>query len=257
MSSTDTSTTRLVLVLSALVLISFALAAPGYSMMIEITTKTGSPEWSTDPPTWTLIQVGDTLTTCTYLRLPPGAAIRYRRIGTNCPNEVDLQNDTSEYQYYHIGDETIQGGFLDIIADLSTEFGDITTSKAFTQDGPGCTGQDHCGVRAKLPDQEFANAVGNTSAYTELYACLQLDPDYNFYTVTFWVGAGSDPTARVEVTYGAQQETYELMPEEWVKISEFGDLVESGFTESAPSCHGLGPSATEEASWGAVKSLYR
>ena len=40
-----------------------------------------------------------------------------------------------------------------------------------------------------------------------LYACLQLDPDYSFYTVTFWVGAGSDLTARVEVTYGAGQET--------------------------------------------------
>lgn len=257
MSSMDTGTARLVLVLSVLFLILIAMAVPAYSMMIEITTKTGSPEWSTEPPTWTIIQVGDTLYTCTYLRLPPGAAIRYKRIGGNCPNEVDLQNDTTQYQYYHIGDESIQGGALDMIADLSTDVGDITTSKSFTQDGPSCVGQDHCGVRLLLPTESFASAFGTTTAYTELFACLQLDPEFMYYTGTFWLAGGSDAGARVEVTYGTGPDTYELVPEEWVRISEFGELIDTGFATEAPSCTGLGPTSTERATWGTVKSLYR
>lgn len=228
------------------------------AITIRITAVSGSAEYF-DGDEWIRIQVDDVFGECTYIRIFEGASIEYTRTDQTCGNRATLSNESDNElnaAYYHVGENTVLGGVLDVLTGVVVGGGYSTASAATIRNGPNCQGVGNCGVHAASPF--FARAFPHPDfegPYMELYSCVQEDPHYRMVTATFWVMPASDPGAVALVEFDGGPEI--LNHGYWIKISEAGELLELNIGEP-PACVGTEiTTPAEPASWGSVKSKYR
>ncbi|MBD3161600.1 MAG: hypothetical protein GF346_05175 [Candidatus Eisenbacteria bacterium] len=229
-----------------------AFASTGQALDIEVTGSAGA--YVDRGNGWEEATDGMVLSTCNNIRLPGNYAwLDWKRVG-GCGNEGRIETGLSRVKDYHVGTDItgnkqqnqLNGGFMDLL--VSPEG---TSSDATIVESPGCQGVDHCGINAgfaavaaldQTPDDQFTTFSG----------CLaQIDPELQ---VALFYNHPTSPIPVFVETY-ANNGLFELWPGSWAEV--FPDGRANIYEGEPPPCEGEEPTATEQSTWGRIKSMYQ